>query len=98
MRRQLKELHKQKRQQTSTKSLLGICCFAILIFKKGLKIGMKYVKINIVYAEERHNYEYYGKTTEESCKGICGVMERQRLRKRTVTEILDRLAAKCLWS
>ena len=33
------------RQQTPTKSLIGICYF----FKKDLKIGMKYAKINIVY-------------------------------------------------
>nr|WP_243132065.1 hypothetical protein [Ruminococcus callidus] len=76
MRRQSKELHKQKQQQTSTESVLGICCFAIYISKKDLKILVKYAKINIVYAKERHNNEYYRKTAEESCKGICGVLER----------------------
>ena len=72
----IKRLHKQKQQQTSTKSVLGICCFAIHISKKDLKTLVKYAKINIVYEKERHNYECYRKTAEESCKGICGVLER----------------------
>ena len=52
----------QQQQQMSTKSVLGICCFAIHISKKDLKILVKYAKINIVYAKEGHNYEYYRKT------------------------------------
>ena len=51
MRRQSKELHKQKQQQTSTKSMLGICCFLVHISKKDLKILAECAKINIVYAK-----------------------------------------------
>ena len=45
----IKRLHEQKQQQTSTESVLDICCFAIHISKKDLKILVKCVKIEMAY-------------------------------------------------